>query len=352
MTERTGGRAQDVLRTIGMDETPVSVLEREDALFVLTPQTLVYQDGGGTRRVTLRDLTRIHSDEQGVLRVETPAGTALTATLLGFDVTQVQAFFVQVRDTTARAKEQPTSPLPTAGGLKTFAPVPPTPEPAPAPRAPAPETAPAPAAVNAAPAATATPPQAPRREPTAPTPPRAPEPARPVVISSSAFTPSAARTPAPQPEPARMPERVAEPVRAAAPPATARPVPPSPAPTSPAVARPEATSPAAITPAPAATPAPVTPAAPPASPLEALLRQAEVVDALTGRLRFLGGVLFVAALALAAVQYLNGARLDGLWTLLSGGVGTIALLALADVARLLALGARQTAQRRDDGRDA
>lgn len=334
-----------------MDETPVSVLEREDALFVLTPQTLVYQDGGGTRRVTLRDLTRIHSDEQGVLRVETPAGTALTATLLGFDVTQVQAFFVQVRDTTARAKEQPTSPLPTAGGLKTFAPAQPTPEPAP--ERPVPVPAPAPAAVNAPPAAT--PPEVSRREPPTPTPPAAPEPARaarPVVISSSAFTPSAARTPAPQPEPARMPERVAEPVRSATPPVAVRPVPTSPAPSSPAVARPAMTSPADTTSDPAATSAPVTPTALPASPLDALLRQSEVVDALTGRLRFLGGVLFVAALALAAVQYMNGAQLDGLWTLLSGGVGTIALLALADVARLLALGARQTARRRDDGGDA
>ncbi|WP_309570198.1 hypothetical protein [Deinococcus sp.] len=79
-----------------------------------------------------------------------------------------------------------------------------------------------------------------------------------------------------------------------------------------------------------------------------LARQADVVEGLTGRLRFLGGVLFVAALALAAVQFTSGARLDGLWTLLSGGVGTIALLALAELARLLALSARH---RPADGRD-
>ncbi|WP_029484652.1 hypothetical protein [Deinococcus marmoris] len=95
-------------------------LEREDALFVLTDDMLVYQDGGGTRRVTLRDLTRIHSDQAGLLRVETPAGTALTASLLGFDVGQVQSFFKGVRSATARAKDLPDSPTPALGGAKTF----------------------------------------------------------------------------------------------------------------------------------------------------------------------------------------------------------------------------------------
>ncbi|MBB5377359.1 hypothetical protein HNQ07_002851 [Deinococcus metalli] len=354
MTERTAsGRAQGALKAIGMDETPVSVLERDDALFVLTARTLVYQDGGGTRRVTLRDLTRIHSDEQGVLRVETPAGTALTASLLGFDVAQVQAFFAQVRDTTARAKEQPAAPLPTPGGLKTFgappaaadtapagsppqpAPVRPAAEPPPlspartapalgtppaTPDAPAPAPAavsPAPAPVRTAPPETATPPAPAATRPVA----EAPA-ARPVVISSSAFTPSAARTPTLITEPPRAPERPA--------PAVPTPVQPAPTPATPA----------------AQTPVPVTL---PAPRLDELARQADAVEGLTGRLRFLGGVLFVGALALAVVQFLSGARLDGLWTLLSGGVGTIALLALADMARLLVLSAR--ARRSADGSD-
>ena len=72
-----------------------------------------------------------------------------------------------------------------------------------------------------------------------------------------------------------------------------------------------------------------------ASSLAALARHADAVHALLGRLRLLGAVLFVAALALAYFQFAEGARLDGLWTLLAGGVGTIALLALADLGRLL-----------------
>ena len=85
-------RAQTALKTSGITGAPLMSLERDDALFVLTDDMLVYQDGGGTRRVTLRDLTRIHSDQAGLLRVETPAGTALTASLLGFDQTLQQQF--------------------------------------------------------------------------------------------------------------------------------------------------------------------------------------------------------------------------------------------------------------------
>jgi len=128
-------RAAQTLRDLGLTDAPLSALEREDALFVLTPDTLLFQDAGGTRRVTLRDLTRIHSDQEGTLRVETPAGTALSASLLGFDPGAVQTFFGGVRDATARAKEQPTSPLPQPDAAKTFAPAPsPTPAPAPAAR--------------------------------------------------------------------------------------------------------------------------------------------------------------------------------------------------------------------------
>ncbi len=120
-------RAQTALKAGGITGAPLMSLERDDALFVLTDDVLVYQDGGGTRRVTLRNLTRIHSDQAGLLRVETPAGTALTASLLGFDVGQVQSFFKGVRSATARAKDLPDSPTPTLGGAKTFGSAPPAP---------------------------------------------------------------------------------------------------------------------------------------------------------------------------------------------------------------------------------
>ena len=75
--------------------------------------------------MTLRDISRIHSDHQGTLRVETSGGTSITASLLGFDPNRVQRFFQTVRDTTARAKQQPTSPLPSVGS-KMFSPAPTT----------------------------------------------------------------------------------------------------------------------------------------------------------------------------------------------------------------------------------
>ena len=100
-------RIDKLMQAAGLKETVLNSLERGDSIFVLTDQTLLFQDGGGTRRVTLRDLKRIHSDQEGLLRVETPAGTALTANLLGFDPAAVQSFFAQVRDATARAKQRP-----------------------------------------------------------------------------------------------------------------------------------------------------------------------------------------------------------------------------------------------------
>lgn len=135
MTERV----ITALRGLGIEASPLAVLEGEEAFFALLGDLLIYQDGQGTRRVTLRDLTRIRSDADGLLRVETPAGTALTASLLGFEPSQVQGFFAEVRDATARAKNLPPAPLPTAGGFKTFGSAPaasaaaPTPPPVPTP---------------------------------------------------------------------------------------------------------------------------------------------------------------------------------------------------------------------------
>lgn len=300
MTQRAPSeRAVQALQTIGMTASPLTSLERDEALFVLTADTLLFQDGDGTRRVTLRDLTRIHSDQEGTLRVETPAGTALTASLLGFDPAQVQAFFGQVRDATAQAKERvaaqeaaaETTPEPAARSAPQATPTPaPAPTPVPVP-APAPAPTPAPAPVHT------------------------PVSAAPVVISSSGFSPS--RTPDLTKSPASPRSEVA----------------PAPAPAPAPVPMPTA--------APAAAPASAgVPLRGAASAVAALTRQADLVDSLTGRLRVLGAVLFVASVALAFFQFSGGQPLAALWTLLAGGVGTIALMALADIARLLVALAR------------
>lgn len=303
-------RVQSALRGLGIEGTPVAALEREDAFFALLGDLLVYQDEQGTRRVTLRDLTRIHSDQGGLLRVETPAGTALTASLLGFDPARVQPFFAQVRDATARAKNLPAAPLPTPGGLKTFGSAlrPAAPQGA----APKPE---AKAEAKEGPeqgAATvwAGLPSA-RPEPRPET--RAPE--TPLVTGAAgrvvAVTASP-RTPAPVQAGAQKP-----------------PAAPAPAPTAPAIA-------AKPKPAPAR----------PVAPLPALVDRANAVHGLVSRLRLLAVVLGLAAVGLAAFQYLEGAPLQGLWTLIAGGVGSVALLIFADVTRLIVALARAVAEGR------
>ena len=292
MTQRAPSeRAVQALQTIGMTASPLTSLERDEALFVLTADTLLFQDGDGTRRVTLRDLTRIHSDQEGTLRVETPAGTALTASLLGFDPAQVQAFFGQVRDATAQAKERAAAQEAAQAAEVTPEPAAPTPAPEPTP-VPTPAPAPSPAPTPA------------------PAPVHTPVSAAPVVISSSGFSPS--RTPDLTKSPASPRSEVA----------------PAPAPAPAPVPMPTA--------APAAAPASAgVPLRGAASAVAALTRQADLVDSLTGRLRVLGAVLFVTSVALAFFQFSGGEQLVALWTLLAGGVGTIALMALADIARLL-----------------
>ncbi|RTR25896.1 hypothetical protein [Deinococcus radiophilus] len=99
-------RIGQTLEELGITGKPEASLTHEGAFFVLVDDLLIYRDNRGMRRVSLRDLTRIHSDDQGVLKVETPAGTALSASLLGFDPDQVQPFFLRVRDATAYAKAQ------------------------------------------------------------------------------------------------------------------------------------------------------------------------------------------------------------------------------------------------------
>ncbi|WP_019009898.1 hypothetical protein [Deinococcus aquatilis] len=376
-------RAQSALKATGMDESPLASLEREDGLFVLTAQTLLFQDSGGTRRVTLRDLTRIHSDQEGILRVETPAGTALTASLLGFDAARVQAFFAQVRDTTARAKQQATSSPPAAAepvsekavvspqAAVTAAPAPVAPAntvAAPEPHRPeAQKTAPtivigdpdedtepqaqAPAAapvtrttISAAPTLT--------KPAAAPAKPQ-PQTSQPVVISSSGFSPSSTRPASSNHVTASPVAPVVQPMTAAAPKVAAQtPVAQTPvAPTSvtqpPATQTPSAPTPAAT--APASTPS--TSASSPkairtlptrSASASGLYAQADAVEALVSRLRILGVVLGVSAIALAFFLFTAGQGLSGIWTLIAGGVGGISLLTLAELARLLVGIARAT----------
>ena len=97
-------RILDALVAAGIDTSPLSLLDHANAqtstFFALYDQELVYLEGGKSSRVALRDVTRIHSDREGMLRVETSAHTAVTASLLGYDPGRVQTFFQQVRDVT------------------------------------------------------------------------------------------------------------------------------------------------------------------------------------------------------------------------------------------------------------
>lgn len=365
MTER----AQALLKLSSLQEPLVAALERTDVVFALTDQTLLYQDLSGVRRVTLRDLTRIHSDQDGTLRVETPAGTALTASLVGFDPVDVQGFFAQVRDTTARVKQyaasgvasapapastpttppstppsassRPSTPLgsglgtagaagrtseppagfqesvtiirtagsaspvggaPVATGNAVPTPVP-TPTPAPSSGASAESRTPAPQATPAA-APTRTPPPPPRAEPK----PSASQAAAPVAAAQPAAPVSVAKPAEPAPTPAK------------ASPAQSKVADPAPSedeaegPTSASAARPAVSA---------------------VGTLAALAAHAEGVRAWVGRLRFMGALLLLAALALAYLQLSAGQGLQGVWVLIAGGISAVGLFALADLTKLL-----------------
>jgi len=71
-----------------------------------------------------------------------------------------------------------------------------------------------------------------------------------------------------------------------------------------------------------------------------LLRRADSVGALASTVGLLAVVLGLAALALAFFQWSGNTGLSAIWTLLTGGVGTVALLAFAEALRLLSALAR------------
>ena len=71
-----------------------------------------------------------------------------------------------------------------------------------------------------------------------------------------------------------------------------------------------------------------------------LLRRADSVGTLARTVGLLAVVLGLAALGLAFFQWSGNAGLSALWTLLTGGVGTVALLDFAEALRLLSALAR------------
>ncbi len=105
-------RIYTALAQAGISQEPLASLDYEQQLFVLTSQSLIFQveTDGPLQQVALRDVTRIHSDQTGTLRIEAGPRTAITASLLGYDPDRVQRFFQLVRDATARAKQLPSAP--------------------------------------------------------------------------------------------------------------------------------------------------------------------------------------------------------------------------------------------------
>lgn len=112
-------RTFKALARAGIAQEPIASLDYEQQLFALTPHHLIFepQEGGVQQQVLLRDITRIHSDQAGTLRIEAGSATAITASLLGYDPNRVQRFFQLVRDTTARAKQMPPAPAAPSQGF-------------------------------------------------------------------------------------------------------------------------------------------------------------------------------------------------------------------------------------------
>ena len=380
-------RADALLKMSGLHEVLIAFLERGDVLFALTNQTLLYQDASGTRRVTLRDLTRIHSDQDGTLRVETPAGTALTASLVGFDPVDVQTFFGQVRDTTARVKQFPATPSTSTASIPTPGKPAMQPSPVAAPLGSTPPSAPTSessdfqesvkiirAGANSVNQSAANqtqitpPPPRPSRTPTQIVPPAAPstevreirrnetrieEVRNPTLITTpptprpqqpAVAQPAVAQPTAAQPQLPQTPAQTPPPAPSAAPAAaqvkvvakrtqhteTALPEPQLARPAEPEVAAPQVTVPEAAE----ATPALRQPVSA-VGALATLAAHAEATRAWVSRLRFMAVLMLLAALALAYLQFSNGQGLSGVWVLIAGGMSAVGLYALADLTRLL-----------------
>ncbi len=400
-------RILDALVAAGIDTSPLSLLDHASAqpstFFALYDQELVYLEGGKSNRVALRDVTRIHSDREGVLRVETSAHTAVTASLLGYDPGRVQTFFQQVRDVTARAKELPVLPLSSKPavavslsstsmpGVSAYTPAPesvtvppaapvviaPVAQPVSVQPALAQPTPAQPAATSqmSTPAQDAVGENVPGVTLTAPPTPvtsgpsssALPSPAVSAAAPGAAFMPAGViRAAVPRPEPViissmppvsalpafqeRAGERNRQAIRAA--PVAEAAVSQSTG----QLTRVQSTKTqvsevriaelqAAELPAMAHTQgplvsAPATSAGQDAGLRSELLRRADSVGALASTVGLLAVVLGLAALALAFFQWSGNTGLSAIWTLLTGGVGTVALLAFAEALRLLSALAR------------
>lgn len=347
-------RTDAMLKASGHTGPVISTLESDDAAFVLTTDTLLFQHLGGVRRVTLRDLARIHSDQDGLLHVETPAGTALTANLLGFDPTNVQNFFTKVKDETARAKTATSGAattsesMPTAAVARAFDSAPPAANPAP----------PAPMQPQSTPPAKPAAQPAPQTQPVQPSTP-APAPSTQVVNTARESSPKigwatgAERKPPAQPATTAQPGL--QPIARAGQPQTPTPTPPTTTPpksptqpqsvpptSPPPTAPPTSTKPAGLSPTLPPTPTPMPPLSAAPSPvptvsaamLTRLTTEAKTAERAAGRLRTLAIVLFVAALGLAASLIFGGNFINGIWVLLAGGVSAVALFTVIDIIRL------------------
>ena len=346
-------RVEAVLNASGLRGPALASLEGGSGLFALTDEHLMFHDSHGTRRVTLRDLARIHSDAEGTLRVETPAGVAMSASLIGFDGDAVQQFFGQVRDVTARIKSltpPPLSPPPLTPA------VPAASRPAPRP-APAPSVAPDP---DQGVSVTAVRHPEPQKQRFAGPAPRitvnrggqraqlAAEPAGPrengLGLGSAVGTGLGRNLPPPGSVEIRA---VRTPTAAPQVPS----VPPVPYEQDETAER-EPLDKEQGHPAPATAPAPVPQPhqsqlhqsqphqfqSPAPEPLHYTSRdlgtQAGRARGVPGRLRILAAVLVVGAVITALLMFLNAQRLLALWVLIAGVVGAIALLSVAELAQL------------------
>ncbi len=372
-------RIYQALTAAGLSTSPLGVLDHAStyasAFFALYDTELLYHESGKNSRVPLRDVTRIHSDREGVLRVETSERTAVTASLVGYDPGRVQAFFQQVRDVTARAKELPVLPLNQAKtelpprqdaglpgssvaaaampGLSAYTPAA-TPAPVTLPAAPAtPAFSPEPSVPAAAPAASAVASPVPVSPVPVPTP----------AASTAPVTVTATRRESPRPEPvviSSMPpvsdpppfqERAGERNRQASS-QSSRPVV--------RIGEPELGLGDTDTGSSGHTQGPLV-SVPVSRPLDRqpdasvsaeslgvvteLQRRAEGVQGLARTVSLLAVVLGLAAVVLAFFQWQGNNTLSAIWTLLAGGVGSIALLAFAEALRLLSALARSAQHR-------
>lgn len=287
------------LRAAGFDVRPTAILDKDGAFFALTEDQLIYLDAQGAASVELRDVTRIHSDQTGILRVETGHTTAVTAPLLGYEPARVQHFFGEVRHATARAKSLPPSPLPAESGSpwKTGW-----------------SGANSPSSVTVLRPGAAPVPAAPPAEPMSAEP--MPAGAEPAEAQDTETPVSGTSAPAPEftspeptpPEPTLSEPTEPEPIRIGGAPGVQRPA---------GERRPVQGAPApASTPARQGTPSPLAQFAP--------------------TLRILAVLMGLTGVGVGALEWRAGAPLSGLWLIGVGAVGAFALYVFAEVVRAVA----------------